>query len=540
LQDALDQAEDGDTIGFEPAFFSVPRTINLAGATLTITKAVTINGPGANLLTISGNNQNRVIGIAPSLVQVTLKNLTVTGGNAADGAGIFTSSRLHLENVRVTGNTAGFRGGGIFNNYQTVTLLNTTVSGNTANFGGGIYVMNQGSGSPAATGILIVRQSTVSGNTGNLQSGGLENNEGTTRIVNSTFSGNASNTGSAIFHNSTQPFFLVNSTVTANTSNGSAAVFTGGGFSQQIVNNSIVAGNIVNNGNNVGEIFGGALGGANNLIGRGDNTPFQNGVNGNLVGTAANPLNPRLKSLANNGGATLTHALETDSPARDAGSNQFAVNPATGEPLTQDQRGIARIINSTIDMGAVERYTISLTQYSLPSGAMNTPYNFTLQATGGVAPYSFAVTSGTLPNGLILQPNGQISGTPTESGFFEFTVTVTDSNPGSGLTAPNAVEEQSVQLQILAPTAANHSIGGRVSTADGRGIGNARVILTDSNGAVRTVSTSAFGYYRFDDLPTGETYVLQVASKRFTFRNPSRIVTLTEDLTDADFVAEIF
>jgi hypothetical protein len=108
------------------------------------------------------------------------------------------------------------------------------------------------------------------------------------------------------------------------------------------------------------------------------------------------------------------------------------------------------------------------------------------------------------------------------------------------LTAPNAVEEQSVQLQILAPTAANHSIGGRVSTADGRGIGNARVILTDSNGAVRTVSTSAFGYYRFDDLPTGETYVLQVASKRFTFRNPSRIVTLTEDLTDADFVAEIF
>ncbi len=90
-----------------------------------------------------------------------------------------------------------------------------------------------------------------------------------------------------------------------------------------------------------------------------------------------------------------------------------------------------------------------------------------------------------------------------------------------------------------APTAANASVSGRVTTADGRGIRNA--ILTISGGSLTTprfVRTGSFGYYSFEDLPAGETYVVTISSKRYIFSNPSRVITLNDSITDADFTAE--
>lgn len=541
LRQALADATDGTLIVFDPAFFNIPRTIDLnpngdQHNELQITRAVTIQGPGANLLTISGNNGSRVFSIAPSLSLVTIKDLTITqGGNVPNGGGIFASSRLDLINVVLTGNAAGTSGGAIYNNYQRVDIIHSTVSNNTVvnanGLGGGIYVQNFGSQTPG-TGQLNIVNSTFSGNSATT-GGAVMNNLGTaTRISNSTFSGNAAGIGggSAIYQNAGNVLLLYNSTVTNNT--GGVAVICPNG--NGTIHNSIIAAN-------TNDASG--INGTHNLIGNGDTlggtATIFNGVNGNIVGSGAILHDPRLKPLANNGGTTQTHALETDSAARDTGNNSLNLDLISGEALTLDQRGIARIINSTVDIGAVENYAVSLTQNVLPNGSLNTPYNFTLQATGGIAPYSYAVTEGNLPSGLILQANGQLAGTPTQSGLFEFTVTVTDSNPGSGF-APQATDGQFVQLQILAPTAANASISGRVSTADGRGIRNARVILTDSSGVSKTISTSTFGYYRFDDLQTGETYILQVVSKRFTFQNPSRIINLTEDLTDADFVTNSF
>jgi hypothetical protein len=87
----------------------------------------------------------------------------------------------------------------------------------------------------------------------------------------------------------------------------------------------------------------------------------------------------------------------------------------------------------------------------------------------------------------------------------------------------------------LAPTAAGVTVSGRVLTGDGRGVVNARVTITDSNGAVRTVITSPFGYYRFDDVQAGGTYVMGVISKRFKYA--SRVVSVTDNLADVDFTA---
>jgi hypothetical protein len=64
---------------------------------------------------------------------------------------------------------------------------------------------------------------------------------------------------------------------------------------------------------------------------------------------------------------------------------------------------------------------------SLSSGIVGTPYSQGFSATGGKAPYSFAV-SGTLPTGLSLSSNGALSGTPTAAANASFTVTVTDAD----------------------------------------------------------------------------------------------------------------
>ncbi len=87
-------------------------------------------------------------------------------------------------------------------------------------------------------------------------------------------------------------------------------------------------------------------------------------------------------------------------------------------------------------------------------------------------------------------------------------------------------------------TAANGAISGRITTANGNGISRVIVSLTTPTGEVRQTLTGSFGYYRFENLPVGETYVLSIASKRYIFANPTRIITLQEDLTDADFIAE--
>jgi hypothetical protein len=92
-------------------------------------------------------------------------------------------------------------------------------------------------------------------------------------------------------------------------------------------------------------------------------------------------------------------------------------------------------------------------------------------------------------------------------------------------------------FQNLVPTAAAVSITGRVTTANGQGIRNARLTLTSPDGARRTAITSAFGYYSFDGVEVGNTYVLEIASKRFTFANPTRIFILQDELTGMDFVA---
>ncbi len=90
----------------------------------------------------------------------------------------------------------------------------------------------------------------------------------------------------------------------------------------------------------------------------------------------------------------------------------------------------------------------------------------------------------------------------------------------------------------LAPTAAEVSISGRVSTAEGRGVQNAVLTLTAIDGTRRVIRTGPFGYFRFDDVNAGETYIVSVASKRFAFARPTVVVVAADELANVDFIAE--
>jgi hypothetical protein len=88
----------------------------------------------------------------------------------------------------------------------------------------------------------------------------------------------------------------------------------------------------------------------------------------------------------------------------------------------------------------------------------------------------------------------------------------------------------------LAPTAAPVSIGGRILTADGRGIAKAKVTLTGMNGEIRTALTGPFGYYTLDGVSGGQSYILEVSNKRYSFPGSPRLVNANSDVTDADFI----
>lgn len=243
--------------------------------------------------TVSGNTANQGGGVNAGTV--TLSGCTVSGNAAStSGGGISTGGTVTLINSTVSGNTAGTGGGGISAFVANVTK--STVSGNTAGGGGGV----------SATAVTLTN-STVSGNNAAGNGGGI--NAESAVLTNCTVVENSAHTGGGVFHDS------------------------GGGFAGPFsVMNTIIALNLVDFTGAGPDVSGLFTSEGHNLIGIGAFlSGFANGVNGDIVGTATNPIDPKLGPLANNGGRTKTHALLAGSKAIDAGDN-------AGVPPT-DQRG---------------------------------------------------------------------------------------------------------------------------------------------------------------------------------------------------------
>jgi hypothetical protein len=90
---------------------------------------------------------------------------------------------------------------------------------------------------------------------------------------------------------------------------------------------------------------------------------------------------------------------------------------------------------------------------------------------------------------------------------------------------------------FVTTTSAAVAVGGRVVTADGRGIGKALVTMTGTGGTVYRALTNPFGYYRFDNVAAGTTVLISVSSKSYTFEVGTRVISVSDELMDVNFIA---
>ena len=97
--------------------------------------------------------------------------------------------------------------------------------------------------------------------------------------------------------------------------------------------------------------------------------------------------------------------------------------------------------------GTIGAPTITVSPVSLPNPSYGVAYSQTVSANGGTGPYTYTVSAGSLPTGLTLSSGGVVSGTPTGSGAYSFTIKVVDTNGATGTHA------YSLQVQAAAPTA---------------------------------------------------------------------------------------
>lgn len=86
----------------------------------------------------------------------------------------------------------------------------------------------------------------------------------------------------------------------------------------------------------------------------------------------------------------------------------------------------------------------------------------------------------------------------------------------------------------LVVTAAPASLSGRVTTPNGLGLYNAQVVLSETNGTVHYAQTSAFGYFHFDGIQSGQSVIISINSKKYRFS--PQVVSLRDDIADLNFV----
>jgi large repetitive protein len=135
-------------------------------------------------------------------------------------------------------------------------------------------------------------------------------------------------------------------------------------------------------------------------------------------------------------GMTLSSAGALSGTPTAGGSFTFtitATDSTGGTPMTGSQA-------YTLTVNAP---TISVSPTSLPDETLNVAYSQAITASGGTAPYTYAITAGALPTGLSLSSGGSLSGTPGASGTFNFTVTATD----SPIPAPEPMRSRSLTLR---------------------------------------------------------------------------------------------
>ncbi|WP_342329917.1 putative Ig domain-containing protein [Pedobacter sp. FW305-3-2-15-E-R2A2] len=363
-----------------------------------------------NDLWIKNNNANSHGGgmynaAAAVLNKITFENNTVTTGSYQYGGGLYNAGAAKMSNLEFLNNTAAY-GAGMYQATATVTINGAIFKENKATAqGGGFY---------AYSGKITLNGASFIGNTSVQQGAGLFQWASTLTLSNAMFSRNkVSNPGGyfgGALYQYTGTSTLSNITVSNNSIsyvNASVNKYGGGIYRNAGVmnlQNSILWGN--KRGNNVSDEL--------NLNVKVSNALIQGGYPAGKIVIDTNPM----FNLTTPDDLSLSDC----SAAINMGDNVFASG------LNQDVLAKPRIKAETVDLGAYENQqnrTI-VGPAAIPEGIRGQRYDQQLTATGGSGNYTYTVSYGKLPDGLLLSTSGRITGRPINAGIYTFNVNAND------------------------------------------------------------------------------------------------------------------
>jgi len=492
---------------------------------------------------IAGNNTRTItLPITANMPRLTINapNVTVQPSSTS-GTLTFTNAVFNLQSGTFNANGANL----VFNS-------TFTQSGGTFNGGSGNLTFNSGGTLTLTGGIFNATSGTLTYNPfgSNITTDATFNPNGGTFIVNepTNFNGNAA---SMNFHNLTtlanfgmgNRIFNVAGTLNLSSSSG------GNGTIQ-------AAGDVV-----IGSGFTGG-GGLIQFVGTGNQTYTNNGgVNPagiwtlNKTGGTVNLASNLDLSNANTNFVLTNGTITTGANTVIAGTrNIIRTNGFINGNLRRTFTGVS---SRTFDVGTINGYapvTINAT-----AGTFGASTTFTVGGNDGTL--NGANPTNSLTRNWTLAPSASgitqanirfdyqqsdVPVTANEASFaflrrnglstIGFTPTTIDTT-NNFFTLNEVAVFSDWSLGVLNTTAASANIGGRVLDDAGRGISRARLILTDLNGNTRSAMTNPFGFYRFDAVEVGETYIISAAHKSYQFANPTQTVFVSENLSDIDFTA---
>ncbi len=450
---------------------------------------LTINGPGANVLSIArlGNAPAfRLFTINANKI-VSISGLTLTGGFENNGGGIFNGGALTLSRVVIRGNEVFENGGGL-RNEGTLTLSDSTLTNNSAtgagNEGGGLYNV----------GTATVSNTTLAGNA-SLSGGGVLTTPGSVlTLTNATITGNTANTGGGL-NNTGGAATLRNVIVAANVNNttvpdvagaftsagnnliGNVGTATGfnaagdqtgtaanplapklaalGDYGGQTPTCALLPGSpAINAGTATGAPANDQRGVARNgatdigafesrgftlalVSGGNQSTPINTAFAQALAVTVSNAFNEPVTSgcvvftAPNNGASATLSSTPATIQANGQASVTATANGVSGAYIVAaNASGASAAVNFSLTNLCTPLVISPATLTAATRGALFNQQLTVANAFGNSA--SFAATGGALPQGVTLAPSGLLSGTPQQTGTFNFNVTATDALQCSG------------------------------------------------------------------------------------------------------------